>query len=208
MPVIDCTQPMPQWCQASFCEAVTLEPDQGCRFKRMAPREALLVAEGRCEIVAGDLKREAQAGTVVDVEDPEAPLEIARAWVKTVIVRVAGQWDDPVGEAGVLTVDNVDKRKDIGLSLTPDKTTGFECHYHDCQCYWIALEGEGTISIGDEQSPFKPGQVAVTPAGVYHDILEVQEPMKIAMFQTTLTGQCRTGSLVAYRDGQPEPAGG
>jgi len=197
---------MPQWCHASFCEAVTLEPDQGCRFKRMAPREALLIAEGRCEIVAGDLKREAQVGAVIGVEDPEAGLEIATAWVKTTVVRIAGQWEDPIGEAGVLTVDNVDKRKDIGVSLTADKTTGFQLHYHDCQCYWLALEGEGIISIGDEQMRLQPGQVAVTPAGVYHDILEVQEPMKIAMFQTTLTGQQRTGNLVGWRDGDAQPA--
>ena len=44
-------------------------------------------------------------------------------------------------------------------------------HTHDAQDKVLhCLEGEGVVTIGDEEHPIRPGQVTVFPAGLDHGV--------------------------------------
>lgn len=68
----------------------------------------------------------------------------------------------------------------VGLFvIRADGTGRFDRHYHDFSEFWLVATGSGTIRVGDDLHQVQPGDVAYTPAGVEHDIIEVTEELRI-----------------------------
>jgi mannose-6-phosphate isomerase-like protein (cupin superfamily) len=86
------------------------------------------------------------------------------------------------------------------------KTTNFDSHYHDCDEYWIVLEGRGVAVSEGKSYQVGPGDCVATGMGHHHDFPQASEPIKAVYFETTLQGQERLGHLWDHRHGPAEPA--
>ena len=56
----------------------------------------------------------------------------------------------------------------------------FDCHYHDCDEYWLIFEGSARVRSEGVEYEVERGDVVCTRAGEEHDVLAVAE--KFAAF--------------------------
>lgn len=84
-----------------------------------------------------------------------------------------------------------------------------DCHYHDCNEYWLIFKGKAKILSESQEYYVKPGDIVCTRAGDEHDILEVYEDLEAFWFEDATPEGGRVGHL--HRDaekakGHPVPA--
>jgi mannose-6-phosphate isomerase-like protein (cupin superfamily) len=60
---------------------------------------------------------------------------------------------------------------DMGWFRLSEQAFRFDCHFHDCDEYWVVVEGQARIRVGDAEYDAAPGDVVCTPAGTMHDVL-------------------------------------
>ena len=89
-----------------------------------------------------------------------------------------------VTSAGVFRVSTVDGR--------------FDCHYHDCNEYWLIFKGKAKVVTEGEAFYVKPGDIVCTQAGEEHDMTEVYEDVEAFYFEDATLEGGRTGHL--HRD--------
>jgi quercetin dioxygenase-like cupin family protein len=70
-----------------------------------------------------------------------------------------------------------------------------ENHYHDCDEYWYILEGKVRAQEDGEDIILGPGDILVTEAGQWHEVVEVLEDARWVYFSTAYKGLCRPGHL-------------
>lgn len=76
-----------------------------------------------------------------------------------------------------------------------------ELHFHDCNEYWIIIEGEGVATSEGIRYELGPGDMLLTKAGDEHS-LEVTKPMVAVYFYGVMPAGGRTGHL--HRGIDPE----
>ena len=69
-----------------------------------------------------------------------------------------------------------------------------ERHFHDCNEYWIIIEGRGIATSEGVEYELGPGDMLLTKAGDEHS-LEVTEPMVAVYFYGVMPPGGRTGHL-------------
>lgn len=74
----------------------------------------------------------------------------------------------------------------------------FDCHYHDCDEYWMIYKGSAKVSTEGIEFYAKPGDIVCTKAGDEHDVLEVYEDIEAFYFEGATPEGGRTGHL--HRD--------
>ncbi len=65
-----------------------------------------------------------------------------------------------------------------GVFLVPAINGRFDCHYHDCDEYWLVFGGKAKIMSEGITYYVKPGDIVCTKAGDEHDVLEVYEDLE------------------------------
>lgn len=205
MPVIKPNQPMPAWCELEFFEVVKLPKGSRHEFPRRSRKEKLLVARGKCTVAFAGQTIQAAAGANLDLLTPDGWFEIVDTAEPVKLVLLAGRWGDEIGGSGLFSVEAADKREDPGLALTFVKNTSFDNHYHDCDEYWVIVEGSGAVVTEGKRYPVFPGDCVATGMGHHHDFAEVEQPVLAAWIETTLEGRKRRGHLWTHRDGRAEP---
>ena len=85
----------------------------------------------------------------------------------------------------------------------------FDCHYHDCNEYWLIFKGKAKVMTEGESFYVKPGDIVCTKAGDEHDVTEIYEDLEAFYFEGETPEGGRTGHL--HRDeekakGHPVPA--
>jgi mannose-6-phosphate isomerase-like protein (cupin superfamily) len=85
------------------------------------------------------------------------------------------------------------------------KGSGVEPHYHDGDEFWLFVEGEGEVWLGDRVYPITPNTAVYTPRGVVHRFQLFAESQNNALV-TRLEGRQRQGHLVPAVDGEPHAA--
>jgi mannose-6-phosphate isomerase-like protein (cupin superfamily) len=85
----------------------------------------------------------------------------------------------------------------------------FDCHYHECNEYWLIFKGKAKIMTEGESFYVKPGDIVCTRAGDEHDVTEIYEDLEAFYFEEATPEGGRTGHL--HRDeekakGHPVPA--
>jgi len=76
-----------------------------------------------------------------------------------------------------------------------------DCHYHDCDEWWIALSGKVRVMSGGKEYIITAGDIVWTRMGEEHQLLEIIEaPYGVAYLEEKLRGQKRPGHL--YREGK------
>jgi mannose-6-phosphate isomerase-like protein (cupin superfamily) len=73
-----------------------------------------------------------------------------------------------------------------GLFVVPAKHGRFDCHYHDCDEYWLVFEGKARIMSEGVEYYVRPGDIICTKAGDEHDVIEVYEDLNAFWVENAL----------------------
>ncbi len=74
----------------------------------------------------------------------------------------------------------------------------FDCHYHDCDEYWLIFKGKAKVMSEGVEYYAKPGDIVCTKTGDEHDVLEIYEDIEAFYFEDATPEGGRTGHL--HRD--------
>ena len=83
----------------------------------------------------------------------------------------------------------------FGIPITNGRA---DCHYHDCDEYWLIFRGKAKIITEGQTSYVKAGDIVCTKAGDEHDIIEVYEDLEGFYFEDATPAGGRVGHL--HRD--------
>jgi len=194
----------PEWCEMECFDITELVPGDRHAFERVGKKEKLIVAKGRCRVAFGDQLVEAQGGANLSLT-PGAHFEVLDVLEDATLVRMCGRWGDEVGGSGIFWVEKAQSSGDSGDPVDYPKETGFDSHYHDCDEYWIMVEGRGVAVSEGRHYEIVPGDCLATGMGHHHDLPIVHETMVGVFFETTLEGQKRLGHLWEHTHGPAEP---
>ena len=124
------------------------------------------------------------------------------------IVRLSGHWGTELGGCGIFSAANDPDWKNTGDPVTYAKMTSIDSHYHDCDEFWIILEGAGTVVVGDRHLKVVAGDCVPIGMGHHHDMSVVTSPVRAVYFETTLAGEKRVGHLWNHTHGPARPMPG
>jgi mannose-6-phosphate isomerase-like protein (cupin superfamily) len=119
-------------------------------------------------------------------------------------VRLSGRWGDDIAGCGIFHVRE-SSAPNKGDAVDYRKNTSVDRHYHDCDEYWIVLEGAGEVVVDYRHSKVRPGDCLCIGMGHPHDFPLVDSEVKAVFFETTLEGRKRTGHLWNHTHGQAQP---
>lgn len=193
----------PAWCQMQYFDIVELQPGQQHRYERQGKKEKLIVGRGRCRVALAG--REVLAEEKAQLDLGEGCFAVVQVEERTALVRMCGDWGDEVGGAGVFTGSNSEKPQNPGDRVEYPKFTNFDCHYHDCDEYWILFEGSGLAYSEGVPYLVGPGDCVATGMGHHHDLPRVDAPIRAVYFETTMEGQKRRGHLWDHTHGKAQP---
>lgn len=193
----------PDWCELTKYEIVSLTPGEPHVWETGEPANKVVVVEGSCRVGGGDgTERVVERGGTADL--PAGRHEIGCDAAATVVT-LEGHWGDDCGGAGLFAVTRSEDPSDIGDPVDYPKHTNFDRHYHDCDEYWIVVEGSGTAMSEETLYEVGPGDCLAIGMGHHHDFPLVKEPVRAVYFETTLEGQKRRGHLWEHTHGPAEP---
>lgn len=211
MPVIhhDDQTALPAWCELESYAIMRLEGADPVSIPRRGRFEKLVLVNGGARLVS-PAERALRPGDVAEL--PPAPageaasqFELRDVAAGTVVVHLAGRWGAKTGGCGVFTVDRVEHPSDKGDPVWYPKETAIDRHYHDCDEYWIVVEGAGTAMSEGTLYAVGPGDCLAIGMGHHHDFPLVTAPVRAVYFETTLEGAKRPGHLWEHTHGPAEP---
>ncbi len=195
----------PAWCELTYFEIVELQAGARHTFDWIGDKEKLIVGKGRCRVsVAGHIM-ELETDAQLDLEAAEVEPALVEVLADTTLVRMCGHWGQELGGSGLFTVRQSDQPHDTGDPVDYPKLTNFDCHYHDCDEYWIVFEGSGTAVSEGKSYQVGAGDCVATGMGHHHDFPDVTEHVQAVYFETTLAGQKRRGHLWDHTHGRAQP---
>jgi mannose-6-phosphate isomerase-like protein (cupin superfamily) len=100
---------------------------------------------------------------------------------------------------------NCENPHNAGDPVDYPRRTEFDNHYHDCDEYWVIVEGRAVVVSEKKVYILSPGDCLATGMGHHHDLPHVIEPIRGVYFETTLGGQKRLGHLWEHTHGPAEP---
>ncbi|WNR42947.1 cupin domain-containing protein [Paenibacillus roseipurpureus] len=195
----------PAWCELEQFEIIRLKPGQEHSAERVSPKEKLIVTSGQCVVVACERKMDAGERSQFELNLGEDSWKVEKVLQPTTIVRLCGHWGEELGGSGVFRAIRAQEPRDQGDTVTYPKETSFDRHYHDCDEYWIVVEGHGIAVSEDIHYGVQVGDCIATGRGFHHDFPIVLEPVTAVYFETTLEGLKRKGHLWEHTHGKAEP---
>lgn len=212
VPVIhhDRQDAFPAWCELESFAIIPINEPGTVTIPRRGRAEKLVLVNGGATLVTPE-ERDLAPGEVAELPtgqagDDTAPgFTLRDAQPGTVVVHLAGRWGAETGGCGVFTVARVENPTDKGDPVSYPKETTIDRHYHDCDEYWIVVEGSGTAMSEETLYEVGPGDCLAIGMGHHHDFPLVKEPVRAVYFETTLEGQKRRGHLWEHTHGPAEP---
>lgn len=197
-------QSAPAWCELTAFEIVHVPVGASQHFTRRGNRERVIVAAGACRLTWGGNAQEAGEGTKVELGDDEA-FAVSDIREPVTLVRLCGHWGEETGGWGLFAVREVPDPVERGDPTDYPKRTSLDNHYHDCDEFWIILEGSGEVVSEGKRYEVAPGDCIATGMGHHHDFPLVHDPVKAVYFETTLQGERRRGHLWDHTHGPAAP---
>lgn len=195
----------PPWCELTYFEIVKLQTGARHTFHWIGDKEKILVGKGRCRFSVSGQVKELETGAQLDLSAAEEAPAIVEVLGDTTLIRMCGHWGQELGGSGLFTVSRSEQPHDGGDSVAYPKTTNFDCHYHDCDEYWILFEGSGTAVSEGKSYQVVAGDCVATGMGHHHDFPDVTERVQAVYFETTLAGRKRLGHLWDHTHGRAQP---
>lgn len=203
MPLFRQGEAPPGWCEMEAFDIAAMMPGEIVAQHRRSPKERLIVAAGNLQVGRSGASLVLRDGQFFDVGDDAWQV---RAGARgATLVRLSGHWGDELGGCGVFTVANQADPVDSGDPVGYPKTTSIDSHYHDCDEYWIVIEGQGTVVVGERHMDVSPGDCVPIGMGHHHDLPSVVAPVRAVYFETTLQGEKRIGHLWNHTHGPAKP---
>jgi mannose-6-phosphate isomerase-like protein (cupin superfamily) len=205
VPVFRSGEAPPGWCELDGFDIIDLSEGRDVEQSRRGRTERLLAASGTTQLLLPD-------GSIILKESQFIDLASSEAWrlracsPKAQMVRLSGRWGRDLGGCGIFRVIEQEKPINIGDPVSYAKRTSVDSHYHDCDEYWIILEGAGSVVVGDRHMSVSPGDCVPIGMGHHHDMPLVSAPAKAVFFETTLERQKRVGHLWTHTHGAAQPA--
>ena len=200
-------QPFPDWCELRAF--TTLHPGAaGVTVICSHPRERILNTRGEVKIVQADQETILAQGAFHELDPQAGPATVTALSEDAEAMHLSGNWTSPLGGCGVFTACDVASPSDKGDPVSYAKTTNVDRHYHDCDEYWIVLEGRATVVVADAFAELTPGDCLCIGMGRHHDMPHAPEPVRAVYFETTLSGAGRTGHLWEHTHGPAVPTEG
>jgi mannose-6-phosphate isomerase-like protein (cupin superfamily) len=194
----------PAWCEMPYFEIVELPAGATHTFERQGQKEKVIVGKGKCRIAFGGKTVTAEEHANLDLKGTDAPFEV-ETLSDTTLIRMCGHWGDDTGGSGIFTARVSQSPHDVGDPVAYAKGTNFDCHYHDCDEYWILFEGRGVAVSEGKHYAVGPGDCVATGMVWHHDFPQVFEPVKAVYFETTMEGEKRRGHLWNHTHGPAQP---
>ena len=188
----------PAWSEKKSFSLRDLAQNRPVQLGVSYPASRLLATAGSCQVRQGARSQVLREGQFVDLE-PGAVELIAGGPAQAVLLE--GQWGTELGGCGVFRAENVAAPADRGDPVTYAKRTNIDAHYHDCQEFWLLLEGRAEVVVDGAHIEMRPGDCLPIPMGAMHDMPDAPEPVKAVYFETTLRGRKRTGHLWQHTHG-------
>lgn len=211
MPVIhhDDQAALPAWCELESFAIIHLDSADPVVLARKERAEKLVLVNGGARLIS-PVERALRPGDVAELPPTRAGetldrFELRDAAPGTALVHLAGRWGAETGGCGVFTVDRVEHPTDQGDPVWYPKETAIDRHYHDCDEYWIVVEGAGTAMSEDTLYDIGPGDCLAIGMGHHHDFPLVTAPVRAVYFETTLEGAKRRGHLWEHIHGPAAP---
>ena len=195
----------PSWCELEQFDVLELNARETRAFPRRSLNERILVTSGYGQTGIGSRSQVLREGQFLDCGIDGGEWKIWTGDAPCRLVILCGRWGENLGGCGLFSVRTNSLSLTKGDPVNYPKTTGFDCHYHDCDEYWLVLEGTGTVVVGGHHSKVAPGDWVATGMGHHHDFPEVDSPVKAVYFETTLEGRKRIGHLWQHTHGPAQP---
>jgi mannose-6-phosphate isomerase-like protein (cupin superfamily) len=195
----------PAWGELSSFEIVRLAVGDRRRFVRHDRTERLIVTGGACRLEWGTHAIDAGEGTKAELGADEDQFTVFDVREPTTVVHLSGHWGEETGGWGLFAVREVADSIERGDPVTYPKRTTIDNHYHDCDEYWIILEGRGVVVSEGTRYDVGPGDCIATGMGHHHDFPLATEPVRAVYFETTLAGERRRGHLWNHTHGEARP---
>jgi mannose-6-phosphate isomerase-like protein (cupin superfamily) len=196
---------LPAWCELKEFAIVTLPAGSAHTFPAQGRKQKLIVAAGSCQIDYAGQTVAANKGANLDRDAGQAPFRVQTVLADTILVFMAGDWEDEIGGSGLFSVQASMAPADRGDPVRYEKKTNFDSHYHDCDEYWIFFRGRGIAVSEGQHYPVGAGDCIATGMGHHHDLPQVFEPVEAVYFETTLQGEKRRGHLWEHTHGPAHP---
>ncbi|WP_342363862.1 cupin domain-containing protein [Terrarubrum flagellatum] len=197
----------PGWCELKAFEILDLKPGDEPVRRCERPKTRALCTGGTVQLRHGDGSTVLKETQFLDLHLLGGSQEWrARACSPTAqLVVLAGDWGDDISGCGVFRVANDENATNTGDPVSYPKKTRVDSHYHDCDEYWIILEGRATVVVGDASMDMRPGDCVSIGMGHHHDMPLAPEPVKAVFFETTLERDKRIGHLWNHTHGPARP---
>ena len=206
MTIFRSTTKPPAWCELESFEIIDLTRDAEVRRKPKLQTERLIGTAGTCQLRRGERTLLLKEGQFIDIDPTEGEWTMTGHADASQFVRLSGHWGDDIAGCGIFRVKASDA-PNKGDPVTYRKNTSIDRHYHDCDEFWIVLEGKGEVVVDDHHEAMGPGDCLCIGMGHPHDFPMVETEVKAVFFETTLQGRKRTGHLWNHTHGaaQPQP---
>jgi len=197
----------PSWCELTGFEFIELS-DQPLLIPVTAEKQRLLVTSGPCRLTSGKGTQVLSGGQFWDLNDANGPFTLDAGDGAAQVLIFYGKWGNELGGCGIFKLTPDTPLEEEGDPVSYPKSTNFDSHYHDCDEYWVIIEGAGTAVVGLRNFEVEPGDCIAIGMGHHHDLPQVRADVKGAYFETTLEGKKRFGHLWEHKHGpadvQPE----
>lgn len=87
-----------------------------------------------------------------------------------------------------------------GIFTVPLEGGRFDCHFHDCDEYWLVFAGKAKVMSEGREYYVQRGDIVCTRAGDEHDVVEVYETLEAFWFEGATPPGGRVGHLHKNED--------
>ena len=195
----------PAWCELTGFRLVTFNDASPTGFRRQAARERLLVTASAVQVKFRGGSQVFSERQFFDLPEGADEYLVAPVRAGAQALLLMGNWGDELGGCGIFTARNEESPQDRGDPVDYQKHTSIDSHYHDCDEYWIGLEGWGEAIVGGRLIRFGAGECVPIRTGHHHDLPNAPEGIRALFFETTLTGKKRVGHLWEHTHGPAVP---
>ncbi len=200
-------QRLPDWCRLHRFEFVRVDAE-GVSFAPEGRSERIVTVDGPVNLRQGARNLGLASGQFFDLDVEAGPVRLTAFYGAGLAVRLIGDWGPETAGCGVFRVVDEPEPSDRGDPVTYAKSTRMDSHYHDCDEYWIMVDGRAEVVVAGEAAGIGPGECLCIGMGRHHDMAAAPEPVRAVYFETAYERGRRMGHLWEHTHGPAVPAAG